>query len=197
MNNLDKYNIILASASPRRQQFIRDLDIPFKVKLKPVDESFPNNLYKNQIPEYLAELKAIVYKDLSPKDIIVTGDTIVWHNEKALNKPENKDEAFEMISSLRNSWHEVISAFCIRTSKEIIVKSDTTKVYFEGISDEDIRYYIKQYKPFDKAGAYGIQEWIGQVSVSKIEGSYFNVMGFPTHLFYHTLKKLIENENDK
>lgn len=195
MKNLDKYNIILASGSPRRQQFLKDLDIPFQTKLKPVDESFPSNLYKSEIPEYLAELKASVYKDLSPKDIIITGDTIVWHDEKALNKPENKEEAFQMISALRNSWHEVISAFCIKTSKRVIVKSETTKVYFDDITDEDIWYYIKHYKPFDKAGAYGIQEWIGQIGISRIEGSYFNVMGFPTHLFYHTLKKFIENEH--
>ncbi len=196
MKSLDRYNIILASGSPRRQQFLKDLEIPFQVKLKPVEEHFPNNLRKAEIPEYLAKLKAEVYDDLKPNDMIITGDTIVWHNDKALNKPVDEDEAFEMISSIRHSWHQVISAFCIKTTQQTIVKSDTTEVYFEDISDEDIWHYIKTYKPFDKAGAYGIQEWIGQVGISKIKGSYFNVMGFPTHLFYQTLKTLIENEED-
>jgi septum formation protein len=196
MKSIDRYNIILASGSPRRQQFLKDLEIPFQVKLKSVEEYFPEQLRKAEIPEFLAKLKADAYTDLKTNDIIITGDTIVWHKDKALNKPENQDEAFEMISSLRNSWHQVISAFCIKTSHQCIVKSDTTEVYFDKITDEDIWHYIKTYKPFDKAGAYGIQEWIGQVGISKIKGSYFNVMGFPTHLFYQTLKKLIENEAD-
>jgi len=196
MKGLNTYKIILASGSPRRQQFLKDLDIPFEVKLKSIDESFPKHLTKSEIPEYLAQLKAKAYEDLKPNEIVITGDTIVWHNQKALNKPENREEAFKMISSLRNSWHEVISAFCIKTNGLLIVKSDTTKVYFDNVSDDDINYYIENYKPFDKAGAYGIQEWIGQIGISKIEGSYFNVMGFPTHLFYKTLKKLIKNEND-
>ncbi len=196
MNSIDQYNIILASGSPRRQQFLKDLEIPFQVNLKPVDEHFPENLQKAEIPEYLSRLKADAYTNLNRNDIIITGDTIVWYKDKALNKPENQEEAFEMISSLRGSWHEVISAFCIKTSQQCIVKSDITEVYFEPVSDEDIWHYIETYKPFDKAGAYGIQEWIGQIGISKIKGSYFNVMGFPTHLFYQTLKKLIENEED-
>jgi septum formation protein len=194
MKGIERYNIILASGSPRRQQFLKDLDIPFQVKLKAVDENFPAYLHKAEIPEYLAKLKAEAYTDLKPNDIIITGDTIVWHKGKAMNKPADKDEAFEMISSLKNSMHEVISAFCIRKNETYIVKSDTTEVYFNTLSDEDIWYYVNNYKPFDKAGAYGIQEWIGQVGISKITGSYFNVMGFPTHLFYNTLKELIEND---
>jgi len=194
MKGIENYNIILASGSPRRQQFLKDLEIPFEVKLKPVDEDFPDHLYKTEIPEYLAKLKAEAYTDLKPNGIIITGDTIVWHKDKALNKPVDKDEAFEMISSLQHSWHQVISAFCIRKGDRYVVKSDTTEVFFENLSDEDIWHYINTYKPYDKAGAYGIQEWIGQVGISKIIGSYFTVMGFPTHLFYKTLKNLIENE---
>lgn len=194
MRGLEKYNIILASGSPRRQQFLKDLDIPFQVKLKPVEEHFPDQLHKAEIPEYLAKLKADAYTDLKLDDIIITGDTIVWHKDEALNKPTDRNQAFEMISSLQNSWHQVISAFCLKTSDKCIVKSDTTEVFFEKLSNEDIWHYINHYKPFDKAGAYGIQEWIGQVGISKIKGSYFNVMGFPTHLFYDTLKNLINNE---
>jgi septum formation protein len=191
MKGIEKYNIILASGSPRRQQFLKDLDIPFQIQLKSVEESFSDQLYKAEIPEYLAKLKAQAYDDLKPRDIVITGDTIVWHKDKALNKPSDKQEAFKMISSLQNSWHQVISAFCIKTKDKYIVKSDSTDVFFEKLKDEDILYYIDRYEPFDKAGAYGIQEWIGQVGISKIKGSYFNVMGFPTHLFYKTLKELI------
>ena len=193
MKNLDQYQIICASGSPRRQQFLKDLNIPYKVKLRSVDEVFPEELKGKEIPEFLAKLKAEAYKDLLNNEIIITGDTIVWHNGKALNKPKDKSEAFTMISSLQNSWHEVISAFCIKSKNKVVVKSDTTKVYFQQLSDDEINYYIDNYKPFDKAGAYGIQEWIGQIGISKIEGSYFNVMGFPTHLFYRTLKEFISN----
>ena len=191
MKGIENYNIILASGSPRRQQFLKDLGIPFQVKLKPIEEDFPDTLHKAEIPEYLAKLKAEAYTDLELNEIIITGDTIVWHKDKALNKPVNKQEAFDMITSLQNSWHQVISALCIKTKDRYIVKSDTTDVFFEQLKDEDIWYYIDKYQPFDKAGGYGIQEWIGQVGISKIKGSYFTVMGFPTHLFYQTLKQLI------
>jgi len=192
MKNLENYNIILASGSPRRQQFLKDLNIPFEVRLKTIEENFPDSLYKEKIPEYLAKLKAGAYQDLNPNDILVTGDTIVWHHNKALNKAQDKQEAFKMISSLQNSWHQVISAFCLKTKNQIVVKSETTDVFFDRLDEDDIWYYINTFKPFDKAGAYGIQEWIGQIGISKIKGSYFNVMGFPTHLFYQTLKELIK-----
>ena len=191
MKNIEKYNIILASGSPRRQQFLKDLNIPFDIKLRPVEENFPENLNQDEIPEYLAKLKAEAYDDLNDNDILITGDTIVWHNGKALNKAENEAEAYEMIASLQNTWHQVISAFCIKSNHKILVKSCTTDVFFEALDDDDIWYYIKNYKPFDKAGAYGIQEWIGQIGISKIRGSYFNVMGMPTHLFYKTLKEFV------
>ena len=192
MKELEKHNIILASGSPRRQQFLKDLDIPFEIKVKSVDEDFPNHLNKEEIPEYLAKLKADAYDDLNENDIIITGDTIVWHKGRALNKAEHENEAYEMISSLQNSWHQVISAFCIKSKDKIIVKSDFTDVFFEELEEDDIWYYIRNYKPYDKAGAYGIQEWIGQIGISKIKGSYFNVMGLPTHLFYKTLKAFIK-----
>ena len=192
MRNLEKYNIILASGSPRRQQFLKDLNIPFEIKLRPIEENFPEDLSQAEIPEYLAKLKAEAYDDLNENDILITGDTIVWYKGKALNKAKDETEAFEMISSLQNSWHQVISAFCIKSKHKMIVKSDTTEVFFEALDEDDIWYYIKKYKPFDKAGAYGIQEWIGQIGISEIKGSYFNVMGLPTHLFYKTLKEFVK-----
>jgi septum formation protein len=191
MKGIENYNIILASGSPRRQLFLKDLNIPFEIQLKPVEENYPEQLYKAEIPEYLAKLKSDAYQDLAENQIIITGDTIVWHKGKALNKPKDAQEAFEMITSLQNDWHQVISAFCIKSKGKIVVKSDVTEVFFMSISEDDIKYYINNYKPFDKAGAYGIQEWIGQIGISEIRGSYFNVMGFPTHLFYQTLKEFI------
>lgn len=193
MKNLEQYNIILASGSPRRQQFLKDLNIPFEIKLRPVKENFPDYLNQAEIPEYLAKLKAEAHDDLAENDILVTGDTIVWHQDKALNKAQDEDEAYEMISSLQDSWHQVISAFCLKTPNRLVVKSEVTDVFFKPLDEEDIRYYIKHYKPFDKAGAYGIQEWIGQIGISEIKGSYFNVMGMPTHLFYKTLKEFIKS----
>lgn len=192
MKHIDQYNVILASGSPRRQQFFRDLNIPFEIRLKSITEDFPDELNAEEIPEYLARMKANAYENLKSNDILVTGDTIVWYKGKALNKAKSEDEAFEMIFSLQNSWHQVISAFCIKTQDQLIVKSDVTDVFFKTMEEDDIWYYIQNYKPFDKAGAYGVQEWIGQIGISKIKGSYYNVMGFPTHLFYETLKELIK-----
>jgi septum formation protein len=191
IDNLEKYNIILASGSPRRQQFLKDLGISFRIELKPIDEQFSPALKLNEIAEYLAKAKADVFTELRPLDILITADTIVWHKGKALNKPENRKEAYEMIYSLQDDCHEVISAFCIKTHNKQLVKSKRTKVYFESLTDDEIYHYIDTFSPFDKAGAYGIQEWIGQVGISKIEGCFYNVMGLPTHLFYKTLKKLI------
>jgi len=191
MDNIDKYNIKLASGSPRRQQFLKDLDIPFKVELKSIDESFSEYLKANDIAEYLAKAKADAFQDLNQNDILITADTIVWHNNQALNKPEHEEEAFNMIKALENDVHKVISAFSIKSKDRQVVKSETTKVYFEALTDDEIWYYINTYKPFDKAGAYGIQEWIGQVGISRIEGCYYNVMGLPTQLFYNTLKTFI------
>ena len=191
ITNISKYNIILASGSPRRQQFLKDLDIPFSVELKSIDEQFPSTLKAKQIAEYLAKAKAEVFTDLGSKDILITADTIVWHNESALNKPSHRKEAFAMIKALQDDCHEVISAFCIKTKTQCILKSSTTKVYVEALSDDEIWYYIDTYKPYDKAGAYGIQEWIGKVGISKIDGCFYNVMGLPTQLFYKTLNTLI------
>lgn len=180
-------NIILASGSPRRQQFFKELDIPFTIILKPVDEVYPNHLKGKEISEYLSVLKAVAFTDLKENDILITGDTIVLHNENYLGKPKDADDAFNMLQSLSDSGHEVISSVCFTSAERQIVVSDSAKVYFKKLSEAEIRFYIENYQPFDKAGAYGIQEWIGAIGVTKIEGSYNTVMGLPTHLVYKTL----------
>lgn len=191
-SKLKNHHLILASGSPRRQQFFKDLGLDFEIRLKPVKEEFPSRLSHFEISDYLAQLKALPFKDeLTEKDIIVTSDTIVWHQQKALGKPKNEEDAFNMIQSLSNATHEVITSVCFTTKAVQKTVNATTKVTFKDLSAEEIRYYIETCKPFDKAGAYGIQEWIGQIGISKIEGSYFNVVGLPTHLVYQTLNSLV------
>jgi len=188
---LNDYHVILASSSPRRQLFFNDLEINFEIRLKPINEVYPTNLKHSKISDYLAELKALPFKEeLTEKDILITSDTIVWDNDQALGKPKDAHEAFQMIKSLSNKTHEVITSICLTTKTEQITVNDITKVTFKDLLDEEIEYYISNYKPFDKAGAYGIQEWIGQIGVTKIEGSYFNVMGLPVHLLYQVLNEI-------
>lgn len=184
---LSNHNIILASGSPRRQQFFKELDIPFTVQLRPVDEVYPPHLKGKEISEYLSVLKAEAFSDLKENDILITGDTIVIHNERYLGKPKDAADAFQMLQSLSGRAHEVISSVCFTSAERQIVVSDTAKVYFKELSEAEIRFYIENYKPYDKAGAYGIQEWIGAIGVTKLEGSYNTVMGLPTHLVYKTL----------
>lgn len=190
-DTLKNHNIILASASPRRQQFFKDLGLDFEIRLKRVAEEYPQRLTHFEISDYLAQLKALPYKkELQAKDILITSDTIVWHNQKALGKPKDAAEAFELIKSLSNTTHEVITSVCFTSISDERTVNAVTKVTFKNLTDNEIEYYISTFKPFDKAGAYGIQEWIGQIGVTKIEGSYFNVMGLPTHLVYQTLNAM-------
>ena len=192
-DQLKNYSIILASGSPRRQQFFKDLGLDFEIRLKPIKEEYPNRLKHFEISDYLAQLKAIPFKDeLLSHDILITSDTIVWHNGKALGKPKNETEAFEMLKSMSNQTHEVITSVCFTSPIFQKTVNCITKVTFKDLSDEEIMYYINQCQPFDKAGAYGIQEWIGQIGIIKIEGSYFNVVGLPTHLVYKTLLSIIK-----
>lgn len=183
---IDK-NIILASGSPRRQQFFKELGIFFTVEVKSIDESYPLHLQGKEISEYLSRLKASVFKDLKPNDLLITGDTVVIHNGLCLGKPNDKQEAFKMLQTLSNSAHQVISSVCFTSAERQVVVSDTTQVFFKKLTEEEIKFYIENYNPFDKAGGYGIQEWIGAIGVTKIEGSYTTVMGLPTHLVYKTL----------
>lgn len=187
---LQNYNVILASKSPRRQQFFKDLDIDFKIQLKEVEEIYPSELKGVEITDYLANLKAKQFTDVSEKDVLITSDTIVWLNETALGKPKDAEDAFNMLRALSGKKHKVITSICIKskTFKKII--NDITIVTFKEISDDEINYYIKNYKPFDKAGAYGIQEWIGLIAIDKLEGSFYNVVGLPVHKLYRELMKL-------
>jgi len=192
-DTLKNHHIILASGSPRRQQFFKDLDLDFEIRLKPVKEDYPNHLTHYEITNYLAQLKAFPFKsELQEKDILITSDTIVWHDNKALGKPRDADDAFNILKSLSDTTHEVITSVCFTTKTSEKVLYDITKVTFKKLTDAEINYYIKTAKPFDKAGAYGIQEWLGLTAVTKLEGSYFNVMGLPTHLVYKTLNTLSE-----
>lgn len=179
------YNIILASGSPRRQQFFLDLDLDFEIRLKEVNEVYPTELQASEITDYLAVLKAGPFADeLLPKDLLVTSDTIVWHNNVALGKPKDYDDAVRILKLLSAATHEVITSVCFTTTEQTTVINETTKVTFATLSDDAIHYYLEHYKPFDKAGAYGIQDWIGLTGISKIEGSYTNVVGLPTEKVY-------------
>jgi septum formation protein len=190
-NKLQKYRLILASGSPRRQQFFKDLGLDFEIRLKEIDEIYPDELKREQITNYLAQLKANAFEgELQDNEILITSDTIVWHNNKALGKPKDTQEAFEILQSLSNSTHEVITSVCFKNKTQTKLLHEVTKVSFSELSDKAILYYIENYKPLDKAGAYGIQEWIGLVGVSKIEGSYTNVMGLPTDKVYEYLYNL-------
>ncbi len=188
---LAKFNIILASGSPRRQQFFKDLDLNFEIRIKSVDEVYPNHLVGTEITDYLADLKTVPFKnELNNNDLLVTSDTIVWLENKALGKPKDYDEAFKMITSLSGKSHQVITSVSLKSKGFQKVFNDTATVHFRELTKEEIDYYIKTYQPYDKAGAYGIQEWIGKVGIYKIEGSYFNVMGLPVHKLYKELMNL-------
>jgi septum formation protein len=185
---LKSRHIILASSSPRRQELIKGLGLDFEIRIKPVKEEYPDRLRHFEISDYLAQLKSMPFVDeLTPNDILITSDTIVWHNESALGKPKDNNDAFEMLKALSGQTHEVITSVCFKSIRAEKTINSITKVTFKSLSDEEIWYYIDNFKVLDKAGAYGIQDWIGQVGVTKIEGSYFNVMGFPMDHIYKTL----------
>lgn len=191
---LKNRHIILASGSPRRQQFFKDLGLDFEIRLKDTKEEYSPKLLHYEISDYLAQLKSLPFvEELKEKDILITSDTIVWHKSGALGKPLSNYEAFVMLKSLSNDTHEVITSICVRTKIFKKTVNAVTKVTFKAFTDEEIWHYIKTCSPLDKAGAYGIQEWIGQIGVVSIEGSYFNVMGLPTHLLYETLNTIAED----
>ena len=185
---LKNFKIVLASGSPRRQQFLREMGLNFEIRLKSVEEVYPKGLEGFAISDYLAQLKAVAFKGtLAANEILITSDTVVWHNDRSLAKAKDGEEAFTMLSTLSGDWHEVITSVCFTTLTGQRTVNQTTKVKFRSLTDTEILYYIENYKPFDKAGAYGIQEWIGTIGIEKIEGSYTNVVGLPTHLVYETL----------
>ncbi|MDN3644148.1 Maf family nucleotide pyrophosphatase [Lutimonas halocynthiae] len=180
--------LILASQSPRRSFFLKELNLEFEIRIKEVAENYPIHLQGKEISEYLAKLKASPFSGiLKAQEILITADTIVWLEGKALGKPKNKKEAVEMLKSLSGKKHDVISSIALTTINNQIIISDTTQVIFKKLTEEEIHFYIETFKPFDKAGSYGIQEWIGYIGIEKINGSYFNVMGFPVQKFYTAL----------
>lgn len=182
-------NIILASGSPRRQELFKELGVDFTIKVKPINEVYPLNLKEEEITNYLAELKAKAFEpELNENDFIITSDTIVWLNNKALEKPKNKNEAICMLQELSGKKHKVITSICLKSKFKQKIFFDVTNVYFKELTLDEITFYVENYKPFDKSGAYGIQEWIGFIGVTKLEGSYFNVMGFPVHKLYEEMK---------
>ncbi|QMU28678.1 Maf family nucleotide pyrophosphatase [Adhaeribacter radiodurans] len=183
--------LVLASNSPRRQELLAKLGLNFTIRVKEVDESFPANLHRHEIAEYLASKKAEAYReDLAEKEILLTADTIVCLEDQVLNKPADFAEARTMLQSLSGKAHEVITGVCLLAQQHKIILHDVTWVYFKSLSEEEINWYLETYQPFDKAGAYGAQDWIGMVAIHRLEGSFYNVMGLPVHKVYEALQTL-------
>lgn len=190
-SQLSTFNIILGSQSPRRKELLAGLDIEFTTKVIPgLEETYPNTLQGEEIPIYLAEQKADAYT-LEDNDLLITADTIVWLNGHVYGKPADEAEAREMLRSLSGKTHDVITGVCVRTNKKNVSFASTTKVRFAELTNAEIEHYVNKYRPMDKAGAYGIQEWIGYIGVEHIEGSYFNVMGLPIQRLYTILKQFV------
>ncbi|MFC7358439.1 Maf family nucleotide pyrophosphatase [Jejudonia soesokkakensis] len=189
---LQNHTVILASGSPRRHHFFKELNLDFTVHVKEVEEVFPEHLTRTEITDYLAQLKASVFTGLKENDILVTSDTIVWKDEKAIGKPKDREDAIAMLQNLSGSMHEVFTSVCFTSKNFQKTIHDTTKVWFKELSIQEIEYYLDQYTPFDKAGSYGIQDWIGYIGIEKLEGCYFNVMGLPTRLVYKTLLEIAD-----
>ena len=182
------HKILLASGSPRRQQFLRELEIDFEIRLKEIEEIYPDHLKAEEITDFLAKLKASAFEnELNNNEVLITSDTIVWLENKALGKPIDASHALRMLTEMSGKTHKVITSVCLKSIKKEVVFHDETLVTFTDLSLDEIEFYLKNYKPFDKAGSYGIQEWIGLVAIEKIEGSYANVVGLPTHKLYKEL----------
>lgn len=190
LQNLNKYHLILASQSPRRHELLAGLDIEFDVLVKEgIEELVPDGLTREQIPLYLAQLKLSAYDDeLKHNSLIITADTIVWLENEALGKPSSAEDAFSMIKRISGQTHTVITGVCLKSINRMVSFTDESDVTFSQLSDEEIWYYVNRYKPYDKAGAYGIQEWIGYIGIENIKGSYYNVMGLPVQRVYAELR---------
>ena len=188
---LKNYNVLLASDSKRRHELLNQLGVEFKIVNQEIEESFSNELKCSEITDYLAKKKSsLLIKSLKKNDLLITSDTIVWHKNRALGKPKNRNEAFEMIKSLENSSHEVITSICISTIKSQVIVNEKTLVFFDNIDKNDLLYYTKTSDVLDRAGSYGIQDYIGHIGIKKIQGSYSNVLGFPTNLFVNTINSM-------
>ena len=185
-----KKDIILASKSPRRQQLLKDLGLTFTIITKEVDEVYPPELKKEEVALFLSKLKADAFKpEILENQLVITSDTIVCLEDKIIGKPKDRDDAFNMLSDLSGKMHEVITAVTVTSLEKQISFFVVTEVYFKSLTNFEIDYYITNYKPFDKAGSYGIQEWIGYIGIEKIVGSYFNVMGLPVKELYDELER--------
>jgi septum formation protein len=186
---LKDYKIILASKSPRRRQLLEGLNIPFEVVIHEVDEVFPDGLTMEEIPVYLAKLKAEPFtEELAHDALVITADTIVWIEDKVLGKPNDYEHAVEMLRQLSGKKHVVVTGVCLTSREKQVCFSATTDVYFKELSQSEIDYYLDNFRPYDKAGSYGVQEWIGYIAITHIEGSYFNVMGLPVQRLYEELR---------
>ncbi|UMY65217.1 MULTISPECIES: Maf family nucleotide pyrophosphatase [unclassified Flavobacterium] len=186
-DKLSRYRVILASGSPRRQHFLRELGLDFVIEVKEVDESFPDHLKGGDITAFLSELKSEAFGPLGEHDILITSDTIVWLEDRALGKPTDREDAIAMLEALSGRTHQVMTSVTFRTPSGHETLTETTAVTFNSLTRDEIEYYIDHYRPFDKAGSYGIQDWIGMVAVKRIDGSYANVMGLPVDRVYDYL----------
>lgn len=180
--------IILASSSPRRQEFLKQLNFEFEIKTFDVEEIYPDELKASEITEFLSILKAKPFEgNLNQNEIVITSDTIVWLDDKAIGKPKNSENAIEMLQELSGKTHQVITSFALTSFDKQEVYTEKTEVTFGQLTLQEIEFYINQYHPMDKAGSYGIQDWIGLIAITNISGSYTNVVGLPTHLLYQKL----------
>ena len=191
MHSIKNYKLILASASPRRQQLMKDAGFTFEVRLKNVEEKYPQELHWENVPEYLSKVKASAFREeLKADEVLITADTVVCIHDRILGKPADRKEAISMLQELSGNRHLVVTGVSVTTRTEQLSFSSRTDVFFKRLSNEEIEFYVDTYKPFDKAGAYGIQEWIGYIGIERIEGSFYNVMGLPIQKLYETLQKL-------
>ncbi len=190
MKQLENKNIILATKSPRRQQLLQLLGINFTVQIKEVDENFSSDLKREHVALYLAQKKADAFNDVIaiPKNIVITADTIVVFGEEVINKPVDRNDAIRILQKLSGNMHEVFTGVCISSSEKSESFFERSEVYFKKLTLEEIEYYIDNFKPYDKAGAYGIQDWFGLTAIEKINGCFYNVMGLPTKKLYEHLK---------
>ncbi len=192
-NQLNKLDLILGSQSPRRKTLLEAAGFTFRTWAIPTEETFPAELEPQKIATFLSHQKAEPFKTLlTDKSILITADTIVVKDQEILNKPANARQAFQMLSLLNGTWHEVITGVCISTVKAQVSFFESTRVCFQQLTDEEIHWYIRNYQPFDKAGGYGIQEWIGMAGIEKIEGCYYNVVGLPVAALYKEIKSFVE-----
>jgi septum formation protein len=193
IDKLNNYNIILASGSPRRKQLLSEMGIKFQVRPGSVNENYPDDMAPQEIAEYLSSIKAEGFSEgeLTDNTLIITADTIVTLNEKVLGKPVDRTDAIKILQQLSGKSHQVITGVTLKMLSKQKTFSVSTLVYFKELTEKEIVYYIDTFKPYDKAGAYGIQEWIGHAAIEKIEGSYFNVMGLPTHRLYEELLQFV------